>query len=446
MQLTTITPETTAALTKLIDNATQPTTSSPVLPAALVHIIDVKNNVLFSHGSSPDTRPTSSSIAIIQSLSKIIGAIAYQQLVERGLATLDDPTTITTYLPELAAQKVLTGYSTDSSTGKKLWRLEERTGDITARMLLNHTYGGGHTYFNTLLLDYIRDQGEDVWNKTNEATNPYGILLASPLLWQPGTHTNYGQGLDWIAVLIERISGKALHAFLQENIFSPLDLQEIGMEPVYGGVVTALPHNAGKFWPRKMRSEIGFATLDAASPDVVRRDDAFPQGAYHTGCLGTGLVASAADYTHLLSVLLPQNAGVDPVTGYRVLSAESVREITSPQLPAHLRNDSRSLPVSDALPILLPVDLSSPYLDPEGSYGLGCGVQGADRVLQRGSKGRREGSVYWYGATNCEMWVDGASGIVVAAWGNYYPWNEKAWTDFVAEVEGIVYKALRAEG
>jgi len=192
-----------------------------------------QNHVLFSHGSSPDTSLNSSSIAVIQSLSKIIGAMAHQQLVERGLATLDDPNTINTFLPELAAKRVLTGYTTDPSTGEKLWRFEERHSAITARILLNHTYGGGHTYFNKLLLEYIHDQGEGVWARTNEATDPYGILLLSPLLWQPGTHTNYGQGLDWIAVLIERISGKPLHAYLQENIFSPLGLTEIGIEPAF---------------------------------------------------------------------------------------------------------------------------------------------------------------------------------------------------------------------
>lgn len=90
----------------------------------------------------------------------------------------------------------MTGSSIDPETGKRLWRFEERSSDITARMLLNHTYGGGHTYFNALLLEYIHDLGEGAWAKTNEATDPYGILLASPLLWQPGTHTNCGQGLN----------------------------------------------------------------------------------------------------------------------------------------------------------------------------------------------------------------------------------------------------------
>jgi CubicO group peptidase (beta-lactamase class C family) len=420
----------------------KPACAPGLSPSALVHIVDDQNNVLFSHGNDLETPPTSASMAIIQSLTKIVGAMAYMQLVERDLATLDDPATINTWLPELAGKQVLTGYAIDSETAKKVWQFEDRKGEITARMLMNHTYGGGHTYFNKLLLEYIQDLGEGVWNKTNEATDPYGTLLASPLLWQPGTHTNYGQGLDWIAVLIERVTKQSLHTYLQENIFNPLGLKEIGFEAAFGGDVTSLPHNTGKFWPRKMRNGEEFLTIDAPQPEIVRRSDAFPDGDYHTGCLGTGLVASARDYTHLLTILLPKNAGVDPISGRRILSAESVREICRPQLSESLRNNSRSLQTSNAAPIIVPVDLAAPDLDPKGSFGLGCGIQGARRELGNGQAGRSKGSVYWYGATNVECWVDGEEGIVVAVWGNYYPFCEKVWMGLVASIEGDLYKGL----
>ncbi|KAL7771274.1 hypothetical protein CFE70_001217 [Pyrenophora teres f. teres 0-1] len=350
--------------------------------------------------------------------------MAYMKLVERNLATLDDPVTITKWLPELAAKKVLTGYTTDAGTGQKRYQFEDRKGEITARMLMNHTYGGGHTFFNKLLLDYVQDLG--VWETANEAADPYGVLL----------------GLDWLAVLIERISKQSLQDYLQEHIFDPLGLKEIGVEATYGGVAASLPHNAGKFLPRKLRNGDSFVTIDVAEPEVIKRVNAFPGGDYHTGCLGTGLVSSVRDYNHLLSILLPENMGMDSVTGHRLLSAESVREITSPQLPEHIRDDSRSIPTANATPIVLPADLSSPALDPKGSYGLGCGVQGADRVLKNGGRGRSKGSVYWYGAPNCEMWVDGEKGIVVSVWGNYYPWNDDAWVEFVAGVEGSVYEGL----
>jgi len=440
MALPTFTSETTTTLTKYINDATKPDPNKDILPAALVHIVDAQNNVLFSHGASAEKSPTTESMTIIQSLTKIVGAMAYMQLVERNLATLDDPATITKWLPELAAKKVLIGYTTDDKTGKKEYQFEERKGDITARMLMNHTYGGGHTFFNKLLFDYVQDLG--VWETANEAADPYGVLLVSPLLWHPGTKTNYGQGLDWLAVLIERISKQSLHSYLQEHVFDPLGLKEIGLEAAYGGTVISLPQNAGKFWPRKLRNGNSFITIDTPEPEIVRKANAFPEGDYHTGCLGTGLVSSVRDYNHLLSVLLPDNMGVDAVTGHRLLSAESVREITSPQLPEDIRDNSRTIPTADATPIVLPADLSSPALDPQGSYGLGCGVQGVDRVLKNGSRGRSKGSVYWYGAPNCEMWVDGEKGVMVSVWGNYYPWNDEAWVEFVAGVEGYVYEGL----
>jgi CubicO group peptidase (beta-lactamase class C family) len=40
-------------------------------------------------------------------------SIAALQCVERNLITLDDPTSISTHLPELAALEILTGFSDD---------------------------------------------------------------------------------------------------------------------------------------------------------------------------------------------------------------------------------------------------------------------------------------------------------------------------------------------
>jgi CubicO group peptidase (beta-lactamase class C family) len=385
--------------------STNASTSTFVLPGALVHITSSHNTTLFSHGSGTPNAPTPHSISVIQSLSKLVGSIAYLRLDDHGLATLDDPTLIATHLPELSAKQVLIGYTTDAD-GIKHWSFENRVGDITPRMLLNHTYGGGHTYFNKLLYEYFQDK--EIWNEVNEAVDTYGTLLASPLLFQPGTKTNYGQGMDWIAVLIEQ------------------------------------PGNGGKFWPRVLRSGEGFVALETGEPARKKvRDDAFPDGEYHTGRLGTGLVSSAADYTRLLSILLKENGGMDSVTGYRVLSPAAVAELTKAQLPPGIRCDSRNVPASGASPIILPAFLEAPHMDPHGSFGLGCGVQGADRVLEDGSRGRSKGSVYWYGAANTEYWVDIEKRVVVYVNGNYYPWNDQAWAKFVAGVERLLYEGLQ---
>lgn len=312
---------------------------------------------------------------------------------------------------------------------------------------MNHTYGGGHSLMNELLFQYLKSRDDVDCSTTNEAVDPYGTLLASPLLWQPGTKTNYAQGFDWLAVLIERVTKKRLSEVLQENIFDPLDLNTIGFEPVFGGRSLQVNSNAEKFWPRILKSNTTHTTpshtvLDPSAPDTVSKPDAFPTGPHHVGCLGTGLISSAADYARLLSILLPHNAGVDPIFKVRILAPESVREICTSCLTEDLRCDSRNIPASSASPIILPAPLEAAHVDPAGSYGLGCGVQGGDRVLKDGRRGRGKGSVYWYGAANSEFWVDGGRGIVVVVNGNYYPWNDPSWMEFVAGVEGILYEGL----
>jgi CubicO group peptidase (beta-lactamase class C family) len=434
-----ITHEAVAALQTYINDATTGTSST--IPGAMVHVVDDQGNTLFSHGSGNPTSPHAHSISIIQSLSKLVGSIAFLQLVEREISSLDDPNIIPTHLPELAAKKVLTGYTTDSN-GRKIWHFEDRRGDITPRMLMNHTYGGGHTYMNTLLFEYFQDQNID-WTTTNEAADTYGTLLASPLLWHPGTKTNYAQGFDWLAVLIERLTHQRLADHLQANIFDPLSLSSMGYEPSFGGTSLSHPDNANKFWPRIIRTGDASTILDPTNPPTTTHPNAFPNGAYHTGRLGTGLICSPTDYTHLLTTLLPRNAGVSPLTHHRLLTPSSIKEITTPQLPVSIQHDSRTIPASGASPIILPAFLESAHMDPKGSYGLGCGVQGEDRVLEGGGKGRRKGSVYWYGAANTEYWIDGETGIVVFVNGNYYPWNDVAYTRFVAGVEGLVYGGLK---
>jgi len=220
----------------------------------------------------------------------------------------------------------------------------------------------------------------------------------------------------------------------------------MGYEPVFGGTSLALPGNADTFWPRVVRSGEGYTALDPPRPPTLTRADAFPEGAYHTGRLGTGLVSSARDYARLMTVLMPGNAGVEPVSGIRVLSPASVGEITRPQLSPDIRCDSRNVMASGVTPIVLPAYIQSAHMDPEGSFGLGCGVQGADRVLMDGRRGRSKGSVYWYGAANSEVWIDGEEEVVVFVNGNFYPWNDEKWVEFVAGVEGIIYGGLREGG
>lgn len=185
----------------------------------------------------------------------MIGTITFMQLIERGIAFLDDLAIIESSLPELAAKKILTGYKSQPN-GTKEWMFEDRKSDITPRMLMNHTYGGGHFYFNTLLYEYRAAMGG--LEAAMEANDMYADLLALPLLWQPGTHTNYGPAFDWLAILIERLTKRSLVDVLEEGILKPLGLAKTGYEGQYGGEVASQED----YWPRTFKTEAGHQQVD----------------------------------------------------------------------------------------------------------------------------------------------------------------------------------------
>lgn len=293
-------PSTVDSLRAHIDAAT--TGSKPALPNVVLQILSQDGKTLFSHATSK-LSPTT--LFPIHSCSKIIGAIAFMQLVDEGLVDLDDASVIQKHLPELAAAKVLAGSKTGTDS-KKEYVFEEQSGNnyITPRMLLNHSNGTGMSFFNTELREYL-DEG---WDARNEGSDYYATLLASPLLWQPGTKTNYGQGLDWISVLIERLTNRPLEDVLREKIFNVVGASTSGFRGEMGGSV--VQGEGVDFWPQSMNMGEGFVDIPGFAEKKVEREDAWPKGKHHCQTVATGLISSAADLARLFSILLPQNAGV----------------------------------------------------------------------------------------------------------------------------------------
>lgn len=296
----TLSPSTASSLHAYIDAATKD--AKPSLPGAIVHIINTQGETIFSH-ASPSHSPQT--LLAIHSGSKIIGAIAFMQLVDRGLISLDDPTAIDKWLPELASKKVLVG-SKQGADGKKEYVFEDRKGVITPRMLLDHTNGTCYTFFNTELRDYL---SENAFVET-EGSEYWETLLKSPLFWQPGTKTNYGQGIEWLSVLIERVTGKALEDVLWEGIFEPLGIKHGGFRGEWGGSVVAGDEGVD-FWPASVKVGDGsFVSVPGFAEKKVEREDAWPKGKRHVQSVATGLITNMADLARIYSILLPENAGV----------------------------------------------------------------------------------------------------------------------------------------
>lgn len=165
------------------------------------------------------------SIFRIASLTKPVVAVAAMILVEEAKLRLDDP--VDRWLPELANRKVLRaidGPLDDTVPANR---------PITLRDLLTFRLGHGAVmvYPERYPIQKAMIEAGVAPGPTFPAFPPdelmkrYGSL---PLLHQPGERWLYNSGSDILGVLISRVTGKTLGAFMQERIFAPIGMKDTG--------------------------------------------------------------------------------------------------------------------------------------------------------------------------------------------------------------------------
>lgn len=158
----------------------------------------------------------------LYSNTKIATVTAMMQLYERGYFLLNDP--VADYLPEYRDMKV--GYF----TGNNLYALRPahtpmRIVDLL-RMTSGLTYGAADpapSRTHAAIASEISGLGENGAYTTREFAS---AMAKTPLLFEPGSSWNYGVGHDICGALIEEITGKAFGAYLKEEIFDPLGMED----------------------------------------------------------------------------------------------------------------------------------------------------------------------------------------------------------------------------
>ncbi|KAK7409631.1 hypothetical protein QQX98_008146 [Neonectria punicea] len=136
------------------------------------------------------------------SATKLVTTIAALQLVEKGVIQPDDDTA--DILPELAALPILAGMT----NGKP--ELQTRRNPITLR-----------------LREYQESIGKPAMAPPRAVVESY----STPLLFEPGTSWAYGTGLDWVGLLISRLSNAPLEEHFQKSILARLDIKDITFWP-----------------------------------------------------------------------------------------------------------------------------------------------------------------------------------------------------------------------
>ena len=145
---------------------------------------------------TPSPEPDLGTLWDLASLTKVVGLTsAMMQLVEAGRIELDAPAQ--RYLPEW------------TGAGKEL---------VTVRHLMTHS--AGLPAFRRLFLE------------TMERDSVLALVLATPLDTVPGARMVYSDfGLILAGLIVERVSGQRLDAYLRQHLFEPLGMHETMYNP-----------------------------------------------------------------------------------------------------------------------------------------------------------------------------------------------------------------------
>jgi CubicO group peptidase (beta-lactamase class C family) len=310
-------------------------------------------------GLDQEAAMTPDTVVWIASMTKAITTVAALQQVEAGALSLDAP--IAEVLPELAAPQVLSGFST---AGEPLLRPASRP--ITLRHLLTHTAGFGYDFFNAEVGAYMAARGVPGIITCRRAA------LATPLVAEPGERWEYGTGIDFAGLAVEKVTGQRLDTVLQERVLGPLGMRD-----------TAFRVGAAQ------RARL--ASMHARAPDGTLSVIPFevPQEPeFHMG--GGGLYGTVLDYLRFCRMWLDGGA----LDGARILAPETVREAARDQIAPLEVPPLRSA---------LPASSNDVELFPGMRKGWGLSFLINDEDVPGG---RAAGSLAWAGLANTYYWID----------------------------------------
>lgn len=244
----------------------------------------------------------------LMSMTKPIVSTALMMLWEEGRFLLDDP--IANWLPSYAGKQVM-------ENGVLV-----KARPVTIRQILTHTSGLALSAAapaiteNVMVTQEQRDQAAQqqirpvASGQTRPKTLQEAIERAAPLPlnFQPGTKWEYGSSTDFVAVLVEKMSGMTIDQFTRERIFQPLGMRDtsynIPREKVNRVAAVYRPGKDGKI-------------------TLLRKPEFHEPTSYFPGV--AGMNGTAADYFRFSQMLL--NGG--EYEGQRLLGRMTVNNMFS---------------------------------------------------------------------------------------------------------------------
>ncbi len=154
---------------------------------------------------------TEDTIFFIMSMTKPIVSTALMMLYEEGHFLLTDP--ISDWIPELESKQVIM----ENEFGT--YRVPAHR-PINFRHVLSHTSGLDPNR------NYLSEDEIKLLPRADSLEETIVKRASLPLAFHPGDEWQYGSSTDYVALLVERISGEPLKEYLRREIFEPLGMED----------------------------------------------------------------------------------------------------------------------------------------------------------------------------------------------------------------------------
>ena len=337
------------------------------IPAVSAAVVAHDKNIYEGHFGYSDLSKNSlvdeKSLFRIASMTKAITSACIFQLIDKNLLNLD--TQLKEYFPEIADRKVIEGFD---ENGEAI--LKDVTNDITIGHLITHTSGFAYEIWNANIAKLV-EKGDLV-----SAFSTSDEFLKAPLIFEPGTSWEYGIGIDWLGVLIEKISECSLQDYMKKNIFEPLEMDDTSYdlsEEEHHRVVNVYGRNGSDY------QEMPFSIPK--------------QSAFYSG--GGNLISSLDNYSKFLKVFL--NSGKS--NGAEILSSSSTESMLS--------SLNREV-LMTKMPSVAPMLSNDVEFFPQSSKSWSPGFMINHDDIE---SGRPKLSAGWAGLFNSYFWIDRQNNI-----------------------------------
>lgn len=338
----------------------------------------------------------------IASCTKLIASLSAMQLVERGIIGLDDP--LDKHLPELTSQPIIT------PKGETEFELHEATKTVTLRHLITHSSGAGYEIMDPTLALWRQSQGKTPSFMTSGVT---AKDCAVPRLFENGEGWAYGAGLDWVSLLVQRLTKTGFEYYITENIAKPLGIKSFTWHP------TKKPEVGGKLMQMSERQEDGSLKPSQTPP--------WPDPEEEAG--GAGMYANAADYARLLSDLLKDTP--------TIIKKETIELMFTPQF-AEGSAPKKAMEASGEFTWGVVCGRNTEGIVP--NYGLGGFIVTHDIVRENYFKPKN--TLCWSGMPNLAWNLNRERGLATFYATQVLPWNDAKTQALSAAFETAVWRNL----